>query len=493
MPKKSLKKNFIFNFLYQIILLGIPLVISPYLTRHLGEDAIGEYAYTYSIVSLFLIAINLGISQYGTRKIAINSKEPEKVKKYFWEIFDLRIIVFSIVLMFYFLMIVFSNDEEQTLYLIMIMVLASAVFDITWFYNGLENFLNVIIKNVIIRVMELVLIFLLVKSPGDLKKYTAIMSISVLIGSISLMPKALKIVGFTKVSFKDILKHLKPILILSISVISISIYSMLDKTILGLYYPNDKSMIAFYEYAEKIVKIPNSIITTLALVIMPHISKLISENKIEEVHSKAEKANFLLYFLACGACFGLCGISNILIPLYYGENFSICVEYIIALSPIIIIIPMGAMVRNVYLIPYNKDIQYVSSMVAAAILNLILNFLLIRPLGVYGAIIGTVIAELIGLILQLIFVRKQISVAIHIFNLIPFLLIGIATFFSIRVFQKVEMNIYLMLGLDFLVGTTTYLVLSCIYIIIFKKEYWNIIIEKIKKIIYKFTKGKHNK
>ena len=75
MPKKSLKKNFIFNFLYQIILLGIPLVISPYLTRHLGEDAIGEYAYTYSIVSLFLIAINLGISQYGTRNFALISKE----------------------------------------------------------------------------------------------------------------------------------------------------------------------------------------------------------------------------------------------------------------------------------------------------------------------------------------------------------------------------------------------------------------------------------
>lgn len=125
-----------------------------------------------------------------------------------------------------------------------------------------------------------------------------------------------------------------------------------------------------------------------------------------------------------------------MIPLYYGENFSICVEYIIALSPIIIIIPMGAMVRNVYLIPYNKDIQYVSSMVAAAIVNLILNFLLIRPLGVYGAIIGTVIAELIGLILQLIFVRKQISVAIHIFNLIPFLLIGIATFFQLEYFKR---------------------------------------------------------
>lgn len=101
-----------------------------------------------------------------------------------------------------------------------------------------------------------------------------------------------------------------------------------------------------------------------------------------------------------------------------------------------IIIPMGAMVRNVYLIPYNKDIQYVSSMVAAAIVNLILNFLLIRPLGVYGAIIGTVIAELIGLILQLIFVRKQISVAIHIFNLIPFLLIGIATFFQLEYFKR---------------------------------------------------------
>ena len=64
MSKKSIIKNYIYNAGYQLLLLVVPLVTTPYISRVLGPEGIGVYSYTTSIASYFVIFAVLGTATF---------------------------------------------------------------------------------------------------------------------------------------------------------------------------------------------------------------------------------------------------------------------------------------------------------------------------------------------------------------------------------------------------------------------------------------------
>ena len=226
--KNKVGRNLAYNLIYQILILLLPLITSPYISRVMGAEGIGIYSYVSSIAYYFLIFINLGLANYGNRSIARVREDEEKRSQVFCSIQGMQILVGIPVLIIYFLCCFFVFKTTYQLYFIIYgLYVLSAVFDINWFYFGMGEFKISTIRSIIVRTLTFVSVFVFVKTKEDLIIYIFIMAISFLISSISLWLKLKKYVKFVKPSL--IVKHFFPNLILFIPILAMSIYRVMDK------------------------------------------------------------------------------------------------------------------------------------------------------------------------------------------------------------------------------------------------------------------------
>ena len=189
MKKKSVKQNYIYNTIYQIVALVFILVTTPYVARVLGAEKVGIYSYTYSIVTYFILIGSLGIALYGQREIAYYQDNLEKRTKTFFEIFLLRLFLGIISLIIYYFTLC-TSGEYKIYYIILILELVASFLDIIWFFQGIEDFKKVVIRNIVVKFIAGISIIIFVKSPDDLWKYAIIFALSNFIGNIRVSRKA---------------------------------------------------------------------------------------------------------------------------------------------------------------------------------------------------------------------------------------------------------------------------------------------------------------
>lgn len=468
MQKQSLSKNFIFQFLYQGLILLIPLVLSPYLTRVLQETALGTYTYINSTAYYFVIFAMLGISRHGQRIVSQNVNDELKLRKAFWSLFTLHAAISLLSVVLYFVFILIFVNTDKTIYIIEAIYVASAIFDITWLFYGLENFKSVVIKNAFIKVVECILIFSLVKYPGDLWIYTLITAAGTFLGQVVMLPQAVKTIRPIKFSKSDISQHIRPLLIFAISVVASTLYTVFDKTLLGLL--STKENVGFYEYSNKIINIPKTIIGVIGTVMFPRACRMAAEGNILGQRKYIKYSFLITSFIGMGSIWGLFAISNLFARLYYGETFSVCGPIIKTMAPLIYVIGIGDIIRTQYMIPNGMDKQFNFCIVLNAVINLILSTALIPVCGIYGAVIGTISAELFGIIYQLILCRKFIRYGDILKSLTPFLIIGFIMFASIKLISPHLPQDIIGLIVEVLFGVVVYCGLSLVYIICFEKD-----------------------
>lgn len=393
--------NFIFYTGYQILLYIIPFIISPFLTRTLREESLGIFTFSNSIVTYFVLLANLGIARYGQREIS-NAKDNKK--EVFWSLF-LNHFIFSIVSLSIFSILLFTIFKDQiSIYSICSIYIISALFDVTWLFYGQENFKIVTLVNGIFAIIKMVAIFLLIKGPDHLWIYQLLYYGAFLGSNITIFLIALRHVGKPTFNVKQSIKQIKPLLYFSLIIVAVTLYTVFDKTIIGLFM--DKTEVAFYEYAEKIVAIPKMFLLTIGTVLFPKMCSLEAHDektRISEIHVISL---FFSIGIGIGAIFGLFALGKPVTTLYYGENFAKSGEYLVAMSPIILFITLGDIFRTQFIIPKKRDKFFLVSVSLNAIINLAISFALIVPLGVYGVIIGTLVAESFGCVLQMIYCRK---------------------------------------------------------------------------------------
>ena len=290
--KKSIAKNYIYNLIYQMLTILLPLVTTPYLSRVLGAENIGIYGYTISIVTYFILFGTLGVSMYGQREIAYKQSDKAARSKAFWEIIILRTITLSIsILLFY---LIYGRTGEYAIYYrILIIQLVANLFDISWLFQGIEEFDKTVVRNLIVKLLSLVLIFVVIKTPEDLWKYFAIYVGAELLGNMTLwlyLPKYLEKINLEKIELK---KHIKPIMALFVPQIAIQIYTVLDKTMIGKLTGNMVE-VGYYEQAQKIVKAALTVIAALQTVMNSRIAyAYASKNEKEVKGSVRRKINSL--------------------------------------------------------------------------------------------------------------------------------------------------------------------------------------------------------
>lgn len=408
MKKNSVAKNYIYNLTYQILVLILPLITTPYISRVLGAEGTGIYSYTISITTYFILFGTLGISMYAQREIAYVQDKVKERSKIFWEIVIIRFITLSLSMLVFYLTYA-SKGQYSTYYKILLLEILANCFDISPFFQGLEEFKKIILRNLIVKIVSIVSVFLFIKTANDTNIYLLIYALSTFLGNISLwfyLPKYIQKVPFRELK---LLKHIKPTIVLFIPQVATQIYTVLDKTMIGNMVEN-KAEVGYYEQSQKIVKMLLTIVTSLGTVMLPRIAHKFANGKKEEIKENIYQSFEFVYFLAIPLTFGVISVAPIFIPLFLGQAFEKSSLITSIISPIILIIGLSNVIGTQYLLPTKKQKQFTISVVTGAFFNLILNWILIPRLLSVGAAIATVMAETIVTLVQFYMIRNEFSI-----------------------------------------------------------------------------------
>ena len=478
MKKVSTKTNLFYNMLYQILIMILPLITTPYIARVVGADGVGMYSYNESIALYFIYFSMLGVLNYGNRKIAKCSNEDE-VNKTFSSIYAFQIITSLFVSVFYIIYIFFIAKIPQLYTGIFFIYVISAFFDVSWLFFGLQEFKLTAIRQMFIRIATFVSIFVFVKTSQDLWIYMLIMCLGNLISPMILWLIMLKKIKWIRPSFKQILEHLKPNLILFIPIIATSIYRVLDKIMIGKFC--NMTDVGYYEGAEKLIYISLGLIASFCSVMMPKISNLISDGKTDKSKEISEQSMKIAMCMGMAICFGIASVSNEFIPIFFGNEFKASIILSILLSFTVPIITWATITRMLYLIPYEKDKVYMKSVILGAILDFILNLIFIPILGILGAVIGTIVAELSVTLYQTISIKRDINIFNNIKHTLIFTLFGIIMTICVRTYAHNSDTSITSLILEIIFGGIIYISLCGIYLY---KTQKNFFIQFIKRKDY---------
>jgi O-antigen/teichoic acid export membrane protein len=405
----SIVKNYIYNTLYQLVSIIIPIITIPYVSRVLGTDGVGEYAYTNSIVQYFIIIGTLGIPMYGNRVIAYVRDERNKLSKNFLEIFTLQIITCSISLVLYILCVVFFFKKYLIISLIQSIFILTSLIDISWLFMGLEEFKKTVTRNMVIKVLGVICIFIFVKSKNDLMLYSLILTVSAMFGQAILWSYVPKLGLDIKISYvKEFASHIIPSFELFVPQIAMQVYLSLNKTMIGSI-TGSVGEVGIFEQSDKVVRITLAVLTSLGTVMLPRISNMFKNGEHEKIKTYLDKSIIFVSFLAIPMMFGLMGIANSFVPWFFGEGFNKCVIVMKILSPIVIFIALTNVFGGLYLVPTGKNKEFTYSVIGGAIANFIINLFIIKVLQSIGAAIATLVSEFIVMYVQFYFVNKEIK------------------------------------------------------------------------------------
>ncbi len=404
--KKSVVKNYMYNLVYQILILILPLVTTPYLSRVLGSDGVGIYSYTYAIVTYFVLFGSLGIALYGQREIAYAQDQPRKRKKIFFELIIIRFVTVIIAAIVFFLWFV-RGDQYQTYYMILLIELFATAFDISWFFQGIEEFKKTVIRNVLVRIISVSFVFIFVKTSADLWKYILIYSLGDFLGNLLLwfyLPKYLKGGKIPRLSFK---RHIIPLLLLFIPQVTNKLYNLLDTTMLGALI-SDKSETGYYEQSQKVIRVLLTIVTSLGTVMIPRMANTYAHGNKKQINSYLKSSFNFVFIVSFPMMYGIATVASAFVPIFFGPGYDKSAILIMIFSPMLVLQGIENVIGTQYLLPTKRQKEYTISVACGVLANLVLNYIFILLWESIGAAIATVISQMVVDGIQIWYVRKNI-------------------------------------------------------------------------------------
>lgn len=475
---KSIKKNYIYNLTYQILTLIVPLITIPYLSRVIGADGIGTFSYVESISSYFVLFATLGLTTFGQREISYVQDDRKKRTIIFWETFIIQTISSLICILAYIAFSLFQ--ENKLLYLVLIFNLLSVLANVVWLFQGLEEFGKIVFRNILFKLLGLAYIFIFVTEKDDVITYLFGVSFFLFLNNFSYWTMLPKYIDRPNIKELHPSRHLKTVISLFVPTIAISIYSVLDKIMIGVI-TNDPFENGYFELAFKMSTIVLTVVTSLGTVMVPRIGFYFSKGDIKSVKEYMYSSYRFVLMIGIPLTFGLIAVSSNFVPWFYGHGFDNVISLLCILSFLIIAIGFGITTGTQYLIPTNRQNYLSISVIFGAVFNFILNLILIRYFASVGAAIASVVAETAISCLQLYLIRKELSFTTIVKSGVNYYIAGtimlILLLFIRDKFSPTIINtLYLVLT-----GGATYLL--CLIIL---RD--NFVLDNIKKII---TKREH--
>lgn len=452
-------KNYLYNVGYNILILLTPLLTVPYISRVLGPTGVGINATTNSVITYFLLAGTVGITIYGNREIAFIREDFEKRSQVFWEIELLQITTIGLAYLAFCIFLFFQNQLKMYFFYQSFLIIAGA-FDISWFFMGLEDFKKTVLRNILVKIISLFVIFVLVKTKNDVGIYILILSLSQLLGNFTLWPYLNRIVRVPKIATLHIFKHLKPSLSLFIPQVAITIYLAVNKTM--LWQLDNVTAPGYYDYSDKLIKLVLAIVTSTGTVMLPHIANLYARKKMKQVKEYLYISFDFVLFIAIPMCFGIVALATSLAPWFFGSEFTMVNKLLMIEAPVIILIGLSNVIGQQYLLPTKQTRTYTVSVVLGAVTNIVINIPLILKYGVYGAMIATLLSELTVTSYQLIKVRTALKLSKLFANVGKYMFAAVIMFMPVYVLNICMKISAISLFFQILIGLLIYIGMICI-------------------------------
>lgn len=431
--KNSVLRNYIYNLSYQILTLITPFITTPYLSCVLGPDGIGLYSYTTSIVSYFILLASMGVSDYAQREIAYHQNDRYIQSRTFFEVLGIRNVLVVISLVSYYLFLT-QVESDHTIYWIQAINIIAVLFDITWFFQGLEEFGKIVARNFLVRIVNIVAIFVFIHNPSDLNLYIFLIGFMNVVSGLSIwlyLPKYL-----VHVERKDIrpFRNFLIIIQLFLPQIAIQIYTVLDKTMIGVITASPAQN-GYYEQAETIVKMTLMVVTSLGTVMIPRIASSYANGDIAMIRHYIMRSYRFVWLVALPMMFGLIGIIDQVIPWFFGPGYGPVGILVKVFSGLLLAIGINNVTGVQFLIPINKQNIFTLTVLIGAVLNFVLNLVLIPIFMSLGAAIASVTAETVIALVQFHFVKEYFSLIDVLSISIKYFLCSLIMFFVLEIVQ----------------------------------------------------------
>ena len=438
-------KNYLYNLSYQILTIILPIITVPYVTRIFTSEDLGNYGFYNSIVSYFSLFAMLGIGLYGTKQIA----SARDVNSTFWNIYAIQLIAILISIFVYVIAIVCVPTMSGIIPLILFISLFSKIIDISWLFSGKEDFKKITVRNTVVKVVGVISIFTFIKNSEDLYLYILLIVIFDFLGQVVMWVPAKKFIKRPSFNMEIMKKNLHPIVLLFLPQVAISLYVVLDRTLLGLL--GSYSDVGIYEQGQKLTSIIYKIVSSLGVVMLPRVANLLSERKEKEAQNMV-KFSFILYNLIIfPMIFGLIAVNEVFVKLFLGKDFQ-DVKYVLYITTInIMLVAWTNILGHQVLVVRNKNKEFMLSTTIPAFVSVAVNITVIPFFGYIGASITAVIVEFLAFTIQWYYCRNIINKNL-LFNkdLAKIILSSLVMFGAVMLCK-------MMLGLDGIVGLVIYL------------------------------------
>lgn len=454
----KIRKNITYQTAYQIVAAFTPLITAPYISRILGVENIGIYSYTNAVASYYMLFARLGINNYGSRAVAENLLLSKKnLKRVFSSIFFIQLVFTIIMITLYFFYVIFFVKESKLIAWCQMFNLISCLFDINWYFIGIEKISIMAVRGIIIKIATVLSILFLVRSQNDLHLYVLIMSLSVLINNLILWKYILAESILGKPALKEVIKHLKPCIILFLPELASSIYRIMDKIMVGNL--SDYEQLGFYYNADKVINIPICLMSGVSMILLPRMTSYLQNNEVDKANIFFRQSVDYFFLVACAMGAGIASVSKEFVPWFFGDNYKECIFLVIIFSPVFIFKTMSLCIRNVYLIPGKKELIYNVAILGGVLTNLLFNALLIPKHGAKGAVFATLITEFTVFSIHMGGISKEMKKQIKIQNIMLYLVNTVIMSISVQWVGGFECNDVGKLILKVLIGVFVYITL----------------------------------
>lgn len=455
----TLKKNLLINVSYQLLVVVIPLIVAPYVSRTVGAEGVGVYSYTYNFAYCFALVGMLGVANYGSRTIAAVGEDPQQRSRHFWNIWSIQLLFSLAACAAYGGYCLLFATENPQISLVHLITVACSLFDISWFFFGIEKFQVTVARNLVVKVLNMALIFGFVKGPEDLLTYTLIMVGGQLLNNLLLFPFLRKEITFVRPTAREMKCHIKPMVVLFFPVIAISIYKIMDKVMIGALSTTTQT--GFYEYAEKIISLPVTLISAVGSVMLPRLSAMLGKQEQAKARQLIRLTMEAMMALTCAMAWGIFGIAREFAPAFFGEEFSWSGVVMMGLAPSVLCQSWANVIRTQYLIPAKMDTVYVRSTWIGAVVNLVMNLLLIPRYQALGAALGTLCAEFAVAGYQTFHVRKALPIGAYLKNCVYYLFPSVVMVVAVRLIARIPgLTGFVLIAAQIVCGGLVYCVLA---------------------------------
>ena len=408
MKQKSIKINFLMNTILSLSSIIFTLITFPYISRVLQPEGLGKVTFASSIVSYFLMFSQLGIPTYGIRVCAQVRDDKEKLSKTVHELSFISLVITIISYMFFIFAIMFVPrlQEDKILYIIISITMILSVFGVEWLYKGLEEYTYITVRSIIFKFISVIFMFLLIHSKDDFVIYGAISVFASSASNVLNFINSRKYINYKWIGNYNLKHHIKPILVFFAMSCATTIYTNLDTVMLG-FIKTDID-VGYYNAAIRVKSLLVTFVTSLGTVLLPRASYYVENNMVEDFKKIIGKSlSFTLIISIPLVAYFICFAEEVIMFLS-GANYVNSILPMQILMPTILLIGITNVTGMQMMVPLGLEKQVLISEVLGAIVDLVINIMMIPNFSYVGAAIGTLIAEIIVMTYQLFILRESI-------------------------------------------------------------------------------------